>query len=606
MIICPGCESQNRDVARFCQSCGTPLAPASPPALVADALETKPLALVADALDTKPLAQESIAMPEPLTAGQRASDVPTKLLPLPEFAPLPPGELLEKRRYEVVSIFNKSSSLNAYQVQDYHYRHCPQCGSAASQPNDEYCEDCGLSFSGQPAEHPNYLLRETLDREMLAQEALIAELGLRHEGMVDICRIFEDRPYGPRPRLYLVSDLAEGTGLAALPRPQPEEKVLTWGRRLAETLDYLHGHSVRHRNIRTENIRLVDSKAKLINFNLAEKLPRAAPKEWFAEDVEALARMLQELLVGQTPSPAVAAIFNKALAPNKKSRYATAKALAADMEKVLEALQRPANVSFIVGRRSDTGRQRKLNEDSLLTLEIERVRLSETSPIGLYVVADGMGGHSAGEVASAMAINVLARTVLTRLMLPVVEETVEAELDYGVLLKEACVQANRAVYEQGRKTRSDMGTTLVAALVVGSKAYVANIGDSRAYRVNRQEIRQITTDHSLVERLIAAGQISREEARTHPQRNVIYRTVGDKPQVEVDIFHESLKRDDWLILCSDGLNGMVEDARIQQTLTACLNPQEACEGLVRLANEAGGDDNITVIALKLEEVGSAG
>lgn len=545
-------------------------------------------------------------MPEPLPAGQRASDVPTKLLPSPEFAPLPPGALLEKRRYVIVSVLNKSPKLNAYQVQDRHHRQCPQCGSAASKPDEEFCSDCGLSFTGQPAEHPTYLLRETLDREMLAQEAQIAELGLRHEGMVNIHRAFEDRPYGPRARLYLVSDLDEGAGLTALPRPQPEEKVLTWGKQLAEALAYLHSHNVRHRNIRPENIRLVGSKARLTNFNLAEKPPRAAPREWFAEDVEALARLLQALLAGQTPSPAVAAIFNKALASNRKDRYATAEALAIDMKQALEALQRPANVTFIVGRRSDTGRQRELNEDSLLTLEIERVQQSESKPAGLYVVADGMGGHSAGEVASAMAINTLAQTILTKLMLPALEKAVEAEPDYGALLKEACAEANRAVHERARKTRSDMGTTLVAALVVGSEAYIANIGDSRAYRVNQREIRPITTDHSLVERLVATGQITKEEARTHPQRNVIYRTVGDKPQVEVDIFHESLKRDDWLVLCSDGLHGLVEDIQIQQAVTTCLHPQDVCEELVSLANEAGGDDNITVIALKLEEVGSAG
>lgn len=594
MIICPSCKAQNRDGARFCQACGMALE------------QTAPSPQVAEALETKPLGQESTAMPEPLPAGQRASDVQTKLLPSAEFAPLPPGALLEKRRYEIVSVINKSPKLNAYQVQDRHYRQCPQCGSATSKPDEKFCGDCGLSFSGQPVEHPRDMLRETLDREILAQEALIAELGLWHEGILNIHRTFEDLPYGPQPRFYLISDLDKGTGLTALPRPQPEEKVLTWGKQLAEALAYLHGHGVRHRNIRPENIRLDDSKAKLTNFNLAEKPPRAAPREWFAEDVEALAQTLHDLLAGQTPSPAVAAIFDKALAPNREDRYATAEALAADLEKALEALQRLVNVTFIVGRRSDTGRQRELNEDSLLTLEIERVQQSESRPVGLYVVADGMGGHSAGEVASAMAINALARTVLTKVMLPAVEETVEAELDYGELLKEACVEANRAVHERARRTRSDMGTTLVAALVVGSEAYIANIGDSRTYQVNGQEIRPITTDHSLVERLVATGRIKREEASTHPQRNVIYRTVGDKPKVEVDIFHESLRRDDWLVLCSDGLHGLVEDAQIQQTVTTCLHPQDACEELVRLANQAGGDDNITVIALKLKEVGSAG
>jgi len=269
----------------------------------------------------------------------------------------------------------------------------------------------------------------------------------------------------------------------------------------------------------------------------------------------------------------------------------------------LEVLRRPVSATFLVGRRSDPGQVRELNEDSLLTLELERVFRSLSEPAALYAVADGMGGHSAGEVASALAINTLAGAVLSKVMLPVVREEVQAGPDYGALLKEACLEANRAVHERARQARSDMGTTLVAALMIGSKAYIANVGDSRAYRVNPQEIRQITTDHSLVERLIATGQITREEARTHPQASVIYRTIGDKPQVEVDIFEQSLGRDEWLVLCSDGLHGMVEEARIQQVLMTSLHPQGACEELVRLANLAGGLDNITVIVVQLQEIG---
>ena len=349
----------------------------------------------------------------------------------------------------------------------------------------------------------------------------------------------------------------------------------------------------------------MDAKAKLTNFGLAEKTPKGAPKEWFAREAEDLARILHDLLADQTPSPALEAIFDKALSPDKDKRYPAAEALAADLTAALEILRRPVSATFLVGRRSDPGQLRELNEDGLLTLEFEQVLQSVSKPIGFYAVADGMGGHSAGEVASALAIQTLARAILSRVMLPVAEEATQAEPDYGALLKEACLEANRAVHERARQVRSDMGTTLVAALLVGSDAYIANVGDSRAYRVNPQEIRQITTDHSLVERLVATGQITREEARSHPQANLIYRTIGDKPQVEVDIFEQSLGRDEWLVLCSDGLHGMVEDARIQQVLVTSLHPQEACEDLVRLANLAGGDDNITVIVVKLQEVGGA-
>jgi len=478
----------------------------------------------------------------------------------------------------------------------------------ASGVTDEYCTDCGRAFADEPVEHPGYWLKETPDRAMLDREMLIAQMELRHPGIVNIYDAFEGRPYGDLPRFYVASDPDEGEGLTTLPRPQPPEKVLTWGKQLAEALAYLHGRGVLHRSIRPENIRLAGSQAKLTNFSLAERAPKAAPKEWFAKEVEELARVLADLaqrteLAGQDLPPAVAAIFDKALSPDQSQRYATAEALAADLAAALEALLRPASATLLVGSLSEVGRVRELNEDSLLTLQLERVLQSVSTPIGLFAVADGMGGHSAGEVASALATGALARIVLAKVMLPPLEGTAQIEPDYATLLKEACLEANRAVYERSRQTRSDMGTTLVAALIVGSQAYVANIGDSRAYRVNQQGIQRITTDHSMVERLIAMGKITREEARNHPNANLIYRTVGDKPQVEVDLFQQSLGRGNWLVLCSDGLHGMVEDAQIQQVVTTSLHPQAACEELVRLANQAGGVDNVTVIVVQLKEVG---
>jgi protein phosphatase len=534
-------------------------------------------------------------------------------MPPSPFSPLPVGALLADRRYEIVTVISKSLKLNAYLVRDRRRRHCPQCGSMASGVTDEYCTDCGRAFADEPVEHPGYWLKETPDRAMLDREMLVAQMGLRHPGIVNIYDAFEGRPYGDLPRFYVASDPDEGEGLTTLPRPQPPEKVLTWGNQLAEALAYLHGRGVLHRSIRPENIRLAGSQAKLTNFSLAERAPKAAPKEWFAKEVEELARVLADLaqrteaqrtgLAGQDLPPAVVAILDKARSPDPGTRYATAEALAADLAAALEALRRPASATLLVGSLSDVGQVRELNEDSLLTLQLERVLQSVSTPIGLFAVADGMGGHSAGEVASALATGALARIVLAKVMLPPLEGTAQIEPDYATLLKEACLEANRAVYERSRQARSDMGTTLVAALVVGSQAYVANIGDSRAYRVTRSGIQRITTDHSMVERLIAMGKITREEARNHPNANLIYRTVGDKLQVEVDIFQQGLGRGDWLVLCSDGLHGMVEDAQIQQVVTTSLHPQAACEELVQLANQAGGVDNITVIIVQLEEVG---
>jgi protein phosphatase len=138
------------------------------------------------------------------------------------------------------------------------------------------------------------------------------------------------------------------------------------------------------------------------------------------------------------------------------------------------------------------------------------------------------------------------------------------------------------------------------AIVDGTTAHVVNVGDSRAYLVNAQGVRRITVDHSLVERLVATGQLTADEARNHPQRNVIYRTIGDRPQVEIDTFVQVLSPGDRLLLCSDGLSGMVRDEDMAQIVMQAGSPQAACRELVAAANANGGEDNITVIVVQVE------
>ncbi|OQA15060.1 MAG: Serine/threonine phosphatase stp [Chloroflexi bacterium ADurb.Bin360] len=144
-----------------------------------------------------------------------------------------------------------------------------------------------------------------------------------------------------------------------------------------------------------------------------------------------------------------------------------------------------------------------------------------------------------------------------------------------------------------------MGCTCVAALFSGHKAILGNVGDSRAYLLTATGIQQQTVDHSLVARLVATGQITREEAEQHPQKNVIYRVVGDKPQIEVDLYETQLGIGDAILLCSDGLSGMVPDKEIWQIWRTSTSPQEACDRLVEAANSAGGLDNISVIVIQL-------
>ena len=637
-ITCPSCGFANRDSAKFCKSCGKPLSqplpsaaetgstvapPSAPPAVVAstpaprgvpvtsaeiaagsgaspvDATKTSvsaPPESPVDSLGTTPLVAPLPVAVETNDAGISAADSPTVPLPaLPAFAILPEGALLDNRRYEITRVLSSNPKLNAYQVIDQVRRYCSQCGSMENGVQDGYCANCGVALPKDPVP---FWLRETSEADMWERESLMAERKLWHVGLVNIYRVFQDCPYGSLKRSYLVSDADEGTVLATLPKPQPEEKVLAWGQQLAAAVGYLHGQGFRHRSIRAASVRLVGDQVKLTNFGKAEKVARAEDKDWPANEVADLAKMLHdELLVGQQLSPETAAVLAKALSPDKNVRYTAADAFGIDLGKALESLQRVDSVAFVAGRRSHVGMVRDHNEDSLITLELQRVQLSDSQPIGLYVVADGMGGQDAGEVASGVAINTVATVMTGKLVSPWLDGA--APPSYGDLLKEAFQKANLAVHERGRKAHSDMGTTLVGALLIGSEAFVANIGDSRCYRLSRGELKQITTDHSLVERLIAAGTITREEARVHPQRNFIYRTVGDKPQVDVDVFKVSLKPDDTLILCSDGLSGMVEDPQIQEAVLNSRDPQAACERLIQLANAGGGDDNISVVVVQV-------
>jgi PPM family protein phosphatase len=228
---------------------------------------------------------------------------------------------------------------------------------------------------------------------------------------------------------------------------------------------------------------------------------------------------------------------------------------------------------------TDVGRMRKNNEDSYLS----------TQPVA--AVADGMGGHSAGEVASAIAIEELAALGSRG---PWENETAATDD-----LKQAILRANRRIREMaaGDRKLNGMGTTLVALLEDGDMVHVANVGDSRGYLLRQGELSQVTVDHSLVQELVDDGRLSPEDAERHPQRSVITRALGIDPEVEFDLFTYKLQVGDRLLLCSDGLSDVVEPAQIRNVLLRVRNSQQAARKLVTVANEQGGPDNITVIVV---------
>lgn len=244
-------------------------------------------------------------------------------------------------------------------------------------------------------------------------------------------------------------------------------------------------------------------------------------------------------------------------------------------------------------------RKHKPNEDSLFAMQGARAHYAQPQQYGLFVVADGMGGHANGQDASRTAIQQIIDFMLPRL---VSGDDLNDE-GYKALLVEGVQQANLAVHQRNLQDHADMGTTMTAALVIGSTAYVANVGDSRTYLYREPDgLRQITHDHSVVASLVEAGIIKPDDIYTHPKRNQIYRSLGEKPGVEVDAFIQPLQPNDKLLLCSDGLWDMVRDPVIQEVVRSSLpNLNQIAKNLVQAALDGGGEDNVSVIVVSITD-----
>jgi len=213
----------------------------------------------------------------------------------------------------------------------------------------------------------------------------------------------------------------------------------------------------------------------------------------------------------------------------------------------------------------------------------------------LCVVCDGMGGAKSGNVASTLAVDVFTQEVRRTWVPGMDREAVEQMLRGAVKL------ANFTVYDQAQTIEefSGMGTTLVALMLQGKEAVVVNVGDSRAYSFNRKGIRQITTDHSLVQMMIARGDLTREQARNYPGKNYITRAIGTEPVVECDVFHVDLERGDCLLLCTDGLSNQLDDQEILFEVVHGVNKQQCCQRLLDIAKNRGAPDNVTSVLVQI-------
>lgn len=257
------------------------------------------------------------------------------------------------------------------------------------------------------------------------------------------------------------------------------------------------------------------------------------------------------------------------------------------------------SVQYQVGSAQSVGMQREHNEDTIFALSSVIADGANDLPYGVFIVADGMGGHEHGEIASIMATRAMAshliRHTFSMFLNPgagEVSDSLQEIMDAGIVEAQVSVTSKAP----------GGGTTLTAALAIGDRLTIAHVGDSRAYLINPDGRMQIVTqDHSLVQRLKELGQITDVEARVHPQRNVLYRAIGQSDPLHADIKTHLLQRPAYLLLCSDGLWGVLEDSDIFRIVHDSSSPGEACQQLINAANSNGGPDNISVILVQFPE-----
>ena len=594
MVTCPKCKAENRPEAAFCSRCGM--------ILFAQPSISKPSE---GNIDAVPMPQPPASIPTEQSTAPFAAPVgaPELAAPTPEvyigLQRQPVGSLIGARfRYD--SLVSQDEHENRYTVTETiqpgspsvrmcsnpecHTIHCP-----VDQEPEKFCTQCGHPLDERPL---IFLLQET-DTDKFSYIKHVMELNLVHPNIFPPIAVFQQDLAGST-HYYLATPFSDD-----LPTQPEISEVLRWGTQLAEALDYLQSKGVvLGDKIDSSCIGIFENKAVWRNFTSIRILPMLTDREKI-NNMRSLVMVLYSLITGKieySQEPYLPAelnyLFEKVLVGEGVTSGAE---LIRQIELAKKGGVERLVLDFQVGRRSHHGKVRTLNEDSLLSIEHRTIQLGTIHPCGLFAIADGMGGHAAGDLASRLVINTIAQKALSGI---VALQKPEFE-NYSNWLKDTVQRSNQVVYEARQKAGNDMGSTLVLCLLIDSQVYLTHQGDSRVYLVNQDSIQQLTTDHSLVQHMVSTGQISEDEARFHPQRNVIYRSLGDKTIAEVDCISQQLFPHDRLLLCSDGLTNLLNDTQLHQIVMQASSPQAACDRLIEAANSAGGEDNISVILIEV-------
>jgi serine/threonine protein phosphatase PrpC len=569
MITCPDCGGQNRPAARFCRHCGVELsftraAPQPPSPAVPQAVER-----------LTPLLRGSILI-DPQNARRRYGIVTARALPR--------------------TIYYAALDLT-----------CSGCKTLQSHlPPDGLCSQCQaplmpvLIHERRP--HPDVHPTETDIQHLIRLSANHPTI-VRHQAIVQ----YQESVY------TVVEHPGRWDVLDRTWRQRSPDEALAGAIQVGQALAYLHAHHLAHSEVdgaSAESLIVVhgEGRIKMADLSTCSRLPSGdaqALEARMSNDVAFLVRLLCDLATGRELVRASIEFAPPALRPfverAMQGQYATIQDVLADLSRLRPAPARSLKPSH--GQATHPGRHHTRNEDAVVTFTFDKEQEKQSVPIGFYLVSDGLGGHDAGEVASRTVNQIVTDWIVKAKVLPDLQKATRrltSEDMPGALLAQAIQRANEVLLRQGQVQNSDLGSTVTAALIIGDVATVANVGDSRTYLLRDGRLEQITRDHSLVAGLVYAGIIDSEEVRTHPQRNQIYRCLGHKPDIEVDVFTRQLQTGDVLVLCSDGLWEMVTDTEIQRIIADTRSPQKACDALVAAANHAGGQDNIGVIVVEME------
>lgn len=459
----------------------------------------------------------------------------------------------------------------------------------------------------------------------LASVQLLEQQQLRHPRLLAIRDFFTVDGFD-----YAVIDIPEMTWPIPTATNLSAEDVLKVGILISETLLYLHGLGVIHGQINPKNICITGSGVFLAGVENATILSEDPNPEThpFAPDVNALATLLLALLPTVESASHDAQVIVAVREISRKgsdNAYNSVHDLLADALKALpdglpsltvEASQ--GAMRAIVGRATTIGHVREQNQDSIGVMSLDVVDdQPESSPGGIFLIADGMGGEAQGEVASRIAVRVIVAEVARRFLAPAVRSTAndisrsEISTDEPITvmhlesissLVEAFRAANARIRNMARRLDRASGTTATALMLFGREAIIGHVGDSRAYIYRRGELIQLTQDHSLVQKLIEMGQYNPETSEFPVPRNYLYRSLGQSDDMDVDTRVLKVGIGDIFMICSDGLWDLVPDVAIHEVLASeHMHPEAMATALVNQANEAGGLDNSTVLVIQLAE-----